>query len=97
MNTETINAMMIDPKDTVAVVIEPVKTGESIAWREKNGRINSMIAKTDVPIYHKVAILEMEKGSEVIKYGEHIGLASKNILPGEHVHVHNVENHREKL
>ena len=39
----------------------------------------------------------MEKGSEVIKYGEHIGLASKNILPGEHVHVHNVENHREKL
>lgn len=37
MNTETINAMIIDPKDTVAVVIEPVKAGENITWRKRMG------------------------------------------------------------
>lgn len=73
MNTETINAMIIDPKDTVAVVIEPVKAGENITWRKKDGGFETIIARTDVPIYHKVAIADMENGSEVVKYGEHIG------------------------
>jgi altronate dehydratase small subunit len=30
----------------------------------------------------------------VIKYGETIGLATSDISPGEHVHVHNVEGQR---
>ena len=32
-----------------------------------------------------------------MKYGEHIGIASRDIKAGEHVHVHNVEGHRENL
>ena len=48
-------------------------------------------------MYHKVAIKEMPKGTEVVKYGEHIGLAACDIHVGEHVHVHNVQNHRENL
>ena len=51
----------------------------------------------DVMIYHKVAIHAMKKGSPVVKYGEHIGLAAKDIQAGEHVHEHNVESHRENL
>lgn len=71
----TVNAAIIDEKDTVVVAIE----------------------KIDVPMYHKVAIKEMPKGTEVVKYGEHIGLAACDIHVGEHVHVHNVQNHRENL
>lgn len=33
----------------------------------------------------------------VIKYGEHIGIAVADIKAGEHVHIHNVEGHRENL
>lgn len=33
----------------------------------------------------------------MVKYGEHIGIASSDIKAGEHVHVHNVEGHRENL
>ena len=44
-----------------------------------------------------IAIKEMPKGTEVVKYGEHIGLAACDIHVGEHVHVHNVQNHRENL
>ena len=61
----TVNAAIIDEKDTVVVAIEKIK--------------------------------EMPKGTEVVKYGEHIGLAACDIHVGEHVHVHNVQNHRENL
>ena len=30
-------------------------------------------------------------------YGEHIGIAVADIKAGEHVHIHNVEGHRENL
>ena len=44
-----------------------------------------------------LSIVQMPKGVPVVKYGEHIGLAGCDIHVGEHVHVHNVENHREAL
>ena len=33
----------------------------------------------------------------IVKYGEHIGIAGCDIKAGEHVHVRNVEDHRENL
>ena len=93
----TRNAMIIDAKDTVAVAIEPVQKGQTLCWLDTAGKPHELTALTDIPIYHKFAIVDMPKGSEVVKYGEHIGLAACDIKAGEHVHVHNVENHREKL
>ena len=91
------NAMIIDEKDTVAVAIEPVKAGQTAAWLDKNGGLWEVTAVTDIPIYHKFGIRDMQKGEPVVKYGEHIGLAARDIQAGEHVHTHNVENHREQL
>ena len=44
-----------------------------------------------------MAVRDIRKGEPVVKYGEHIGIASCDIKAGEHVHVHNVEGHRENL
>nr|WP_286167349.1 SAF domain-containing protein [Clostridium sp. J1101437_171009_A5] len=44
-----------------------------------------------------MAVCDISKGSPICKYGEHIGIASCDIKAGEHVHVHNVESHREDL
>lgn len=93
----TVNAAIIDEKDTVVVAIEKINAGDEIIWRDRNGDVQKITAATDVPMYHKVAIKEMLKGTEVVKYGEHIGLAACDINVGEHVHVHNVQNHRENL
>lgn len=93
----TYNAAAIDPKDTVVVAIELIKAGDQVYWRDAAGETRQITAKTDIPIFHKVAITEMPKGVPVVKYGEHIGLAACDIHVGEHVHVHNVENHREAL
>ena len=90
------NAMIIDAKDNVAVAIEPIAKGDNAVY-VCEGREVSLPALEDITIYHKLAIRDIAKGEPVVKYGEHIGIASSDIKAGEHVHVHNVEGHREDL
>ena len=91
------NAVIIDNKDTVAVAIEPLKKGTEAEIRKQDGSLRKVTLIDDIPIYHKFATVEMKKGTPVVKYGEHIGIAACDIKPGNHVHEHNVENHRENL
>ena len=91
-----LNAMIIDVKDNVAVAIEPITKGETITYLCE-GKEVTLTAAQDITIYHKLARKDIAKGEPVVKYGEHIGIAGCDIKAGEHVHVHNVENHREDL
>jgi altronate hydrolase len=43
-----------------------------------------------IPRGHKVASKAVTKGDGIIKYGERMGHATKDISIGEHVHTHNV-------
>ena len=90
------NAMIIDSKDNVAVAIEPIAAGDTVTYL-RDGKPVSLKAAEDITIYHKLATRDIRKGEPVVKYGEHIGIASCDIKAGEHVHVHNVEGHRENL
>ena len=90
------NAMIIDAKDNVAVAIEPITKGDAAVY-VCEGQEVSLPALEDITIYHKLATRDIAKGEPVVKYGEHIGVASSDIKAGEHVHVHNVEGHREDL
>lgn len=90
------NAMIIDAKDNVAVAIEPITKGDNAVY-VCEGKEVSLPALEDITIYHKLATRDIAKGEPVVKYGEHIGIASSDIKAGEHVHVHNVEGHREDL
>lgn len=89
-------AIIIEPNDNVVVSIEPIKKGNQVEF-SCNGIEDLIISKDDVDIYHKIAIKDIKKGEHIIKYGEHIGLASRDIEEGEHVHVHNVKDSRENL
>lgn len=91
-----INAMMIDKDDDVVVAIEPIKAGEDVCYMCQNDTL-SFKAIDDITIYHKIAKREITKGNPVIKYGEHIGLASQDVKIGQHVHTHNIDDHREDL
>ena len=91
-----MKATVIDAKDNVAVVLGEVKKGDTITW-VKAGKTYEITAPCDIPVYHKIANELIRKGEPVVKYGEHIGIASCDIKAGEHVHVHNVESHRENL
>ena len=51
-----------------------------------------MEALEDIPIYHKIAVDAIKMQGPVLKYGEIIGTALKDICPGEYVHIHNIES-----
>lgn len=89
-----MNAMIIDPKDNVAVAIEPIAAGETVSYLAQ-GRELSLTAAEDITIYHKLALRDIPEGEPVVKYGEHIGVATARIPKGAHVHVHNVTSPRE--
>ena len=90
------NAMIIDGKDNVVVAIEPISKGDTVTYL-CGGEEKTLTALEDITIYHKLAARDIAKGEPVVKYGEHIGVAVCDIKAGEHVHVHNVEGHRENL
>ena len=48
------NAMIIDPKDNVAVAIEPIAAGDTVTYL-KEGKTVSLKATEDITIYHKLA------------------------------------------
>lgn len=90
------NGLIIDERDNVAVAIEPIAKGDSVTW-VCNGKDVSVTALEDITIYHKLAARDIAAGEPVVKYGEHIGIASCDIKVGAHVHVHNVASRRENL
>jgi hypothetical protein len=75
----------VDDKDNVATALRDVARGEKL-------RVGAteLVAVEPIPYGHKIALDNIPSGSEVIKYGEPIGAATRSILAGEHVHVHNV-------
>ncbi len=55
----------------------------------------SEIALKDTVEYgHKFALKNIRAGEPIIKYAETIGIASRDISAGEHVHVHNIKSLR---
>ena len=44
----------------------------------------------DLATGHKNARFDIAKGEQIIKYGFPIGVASRDIKAGEHVHSHNI-------
>jgi altronate dehydratase small subunit len=84
-------AIMMDQNDNVATLLSAIEEGNQvqIAVDEQNFTIQ---AKQAIPYGHKIALKDIEKGREVIKYGEVIGRAKDHIKEGTHVHVHNTES-----
>ncbi|HWM29361.1 MAG TPA: altronate dehydratase family protein [Woeseiaceae bacterium] len=51
---------------------------------------DSIHVAADIPSGHKIATRAIAAGEIVMKYGQPIGAATRDIAAGEHVHVHNV-------
>ncbi len=84
--------IVIDEKDNVATALETLNAGEKVSF-EVQGHIEKIKLLTDIPMGHKLALRDIEKGESVIKYGEPIGQSTSKISRGEYVHVHNVISH----
>jgi (2R)-sulfolactate sulfo-lyase subunit alpha len=47
-----------------------------------------------VPLGHKLALTDIAAGQQIIEYGQPVGVATRDIGQGDHVHVHNVRSAR---
>ncbi len=79
------SAIHLHPSDNVAIARVPVAQGQEL---RVDG--NEFRAKNNVPAGHKIALMRIEPGENIFRYGQRIGRASRTIDPGEHIHTHNV-------
>lgn len=85
-------ALRVDDKDNVATIFaNGIVDGTEVEIRDKKGNIDPVNVIGDVPYGHKIAVRDIKKGEHIMKYGESIGAANKDIAKGEYVHVHNME------
>ncbi len=87
--------LKVHEADNVATIFaEGILKGTQVQIRDKSGNTQMLTVLNDIPYGHKVAVIAINKGELINKYGEEIGIASKDITPGEHVHVHNLDSMR---
>ena len=85
-------AILLNPSDNVATLIDDGVSKDSCKLQGEGA--GSVELAKDIAFGHKVAVLDIELGGEIIKYGQVIGLAVESIPKGQHAHVHNIESRR---
>jgi altronate dehydratase len=81
--------IVISAADNVATALEALEPGRVI-----HGGGPAVTVREAIPRGHKIAMVAIEAGAAVIKYGSSIGTATTAIAPGAHVHTHNVSSGR---
>ena len=77
----------VDGSDNVAVALRALPVFFELHLSDFR-----IVLQSDIPAFHKFALGNIECGERVIRFGETIGQASRNIKAGEHVHSHNLSS-----
>lgn len=85
--------IIIHPTDNVATALEDLDIGSRLTILLEQEK-TQLIVKEPIPRGHKISIKPIQTGMPVIKYGEQIGIAQRQIESGAHVHIHNVSGTR---
>lgn len=88
-----INAVYLAPSDNVVTVTQAIGAGETICWIQE-GKEQTITAAQPIPLYHKAAIAHIPEDANVYKYGVRIGVATREIHKGDHVHTQNLASGR---
>lgn len=72
----------INKADNVAVALEDIKAGYSE---------NGLTAVDDIPFAHKISLVDLKAGDDVIKYGYPIGHIDCDLKKGSYIHSHNLK------
>jgi len=82
--------LVVDAKDNVATALRPLEEGERLETKVGGSTLEVTVSEP-IAFGHKIALVDLERGEQVLKYGEVMGLATQRIARGQHVHVHNVK------
>jgi hypothetical protein len=91
IESEAKKAIIMAVADSVAIALDDLAPGDRVRIRSLLQEIVGELEVSDSVLYgHKLSVKPIAKGSEVIKDGEVIGVASQPINRGEHVHIRNI-------
>jgi len=78
-------AKRLRANENIAVAAWPIPEGTAV-------QLDGITVTTpgNVKMGHKFAVVPIKEGDAILKYGQIIGFAGRDIAVGEHVHVHNV-------
>ena len=79
------SVVIVTASDSVAVALRDLVPGEDIDSPQGRLRVREPVGRG-----HKVAVRPIAAGDMVLKYGAPIGVATRDIAAGEHVHTHNI-------
>ena len=74
----------LDKSDNVVIAVSHFQKDEILEMEEEKIKILN-----EIPVGHKIAVRSILQRESIIKYGITVGLALVDILPGEHVYIHN--------
>lgn len=88
-----IDAIMIKSEDNVATALRDINPREkaTVSFGESQKQMKVL---EEIPFGHKFAVVDINKGEHIIKYGEIIGRAVQLIEQGAHAHIQNIESLR---
>ncbi len=76
-------ALRLSPNDDVLIAARDLTAGTVL-------KEHDVVTREPVPAGHKVAARAVARGQPVRRYDQIIGLATRDIEPGQHVHLHNL-------
>ncbi|MBN2062964.1 MAG: UxaA family hydrolase [Deltaproteobacteria bacterium] len=91
-----INSILIHDNDNVVTVTEVLGAG-AVARYQKKDEVFEVIAVEEIPKFHKIAVTDIHAAEPVFKYGQLIGVATRDISEGNHVHDHNIASPKIKI
>ena len=89
------NALKLTPTDTVATALEDLAPGDIAVISDGDGTSVDMV-EVPYPVMrgHKIALRNISPGQHIVKYGYSIGVATREIRRGEHIHTENLSSER---
>ena len=76
------NIIKLNEKDNIGIAPMDIPENKELS--------SDLKSREYIPYGHKVSLEKISKGEFIYRYGQIIGVSSKNIMPGEHVHSHNL-------
>jgi altronate hydrolase len=82
---QTVDAVHLSPDDNVGIATRNLPAGHELA-------VGPYSVRTAGPVGmgHKIALVPIEQGGRVLRYGQTIGFATMQIEPGDWIHTHNL-------
>lgn len=89
MKRNEVRMLILGVGDNVGVLLEDAKAGDVAV----SGDVE-VTCLEDIAFCHKVALCDIPRHANFIKYGEIIGYALRDIKKGEWIHTHNLDDVR---